>query len=148
MKHLHQLLIALCLIIAPIGMTSCAALLPALPAISTVVTDALVILNVIDAAVGDFFRQNPATPAKVQRAYREAFTRAMHALNAAQHAIEGEKKLDQQDYDAAFNAFKQAFIELKALLEQEGLMQNGMLRAGQDESVLIPEPQALTYRVR
>lgn len=144
---LSAALIALFTSTTVVGTTGCAAIMPVIPKIVSVVTDALVIMGIIDGAVQEYFRTHPNTPPEVIKKYRTVYNKAMNALNSAQHALEGVEDLDQDQYDAAFNEFKLAFIELKELLSKEGLMQGNALNASPGTTVVIPEPEALTLEV-
>lgn len=150
-KHrlgLAPLALALSLIIAAPATSGCAAVLPAIPTVVSVITDAIAILNIIDNAVQTYFATHPATPEKVKTAYASAYRKAMSSLNAANHALTGVEDLDQKQYDAAFAEFQLAYRELLDLLSKEGLMREGnQLRVSFDETVQLPEPAALTHRV-
>lgn len=145
---MRRLLKALLLATAlALPVTGCAAVLPAVTQILNVVTDALVVLNIIDNAVNEYFDNAPLTPPRVKRQYLELYRKALAALAAAQHALEGVEDLDQQEYDKAFQEFRDAYAELRELLRREGLMRENYLQTAKGEMVLVPEPQALTYKV-
>ena len=152
MKHLHRLglaplALALTLCVAAPVNTGCAAVLPVIPKIVAVITDAIAIMQIIDNAVQTYFATHPDVPAKVKQAYALAYRKAMDGLNAANHALTGVEDLDQQQYDAAFEEFKQAYLDLLDLLAKQGLMQGNQLRVSPTETVELPEPAALTFRV-
>lgn len=130
--------------------SGCAAALAALPQVTAVVTDALVVLNIIDAAVQDHFDQNPMTPPHVQREYAKALRDAVVALKAAEDALRGAESLSQEDYDRAFQQFREAYGKLLELLEKNGLVRQGYLMAGKGGGTPahLPEPAALTYQVK
>lgn len=132
-----------CVAVPTVG---CAALLSSLPAISAVVTDAMSVLEVIDAGARDWFRSHPDL-GQVQQAYLDAYAKAVNALNAANHVLAGATHITQEQFDAAFAEFRQAFAELRNVLELNGILQGNTLMVGQTP-VAIPEPAALTYQVR
>jgi len=146
-----RMLKALMLVAAlAIPVTGCAAALAALPQITSVVTDALVVLNIIDNAARDYFDTNPLTPPHVQRKYTELYRQTVVALKAAQEALRGADSMSQEDYDKAFQQFREAYGKLRELLEKNGLMRQGYLMAGKggQTQVYLPEPMALTYKVQ
>lgn len=143
----------LALLCATIGLgfslPSCAPVIAALPQVVAVITDAIATLSVIDKAVEQWMDAHPSIdPAKRAR-YREAYTRCVNALNAANHALAGVEKLDQSQVDAAFAEFKTAYYALRDLLVIEGVARadaQGRLSVG-DDAVVLPEPEALTFRL-
>lgn len=145
MKWLQRVVLGLALAVVVPAAAGCAALLSALPVVSTVVTDAMSVLEVIDVNVQEWFRQHPDQDA-VRRAYLDAYARAVNALNAASHALAGVKNVTQQEFDAAFADFRQAFYELRNVLVANRLMVGDQLMVGQT-TIVVPEPEALTYRV-
>jgi hypothetical protein len=145
-KSIRSLFVATTLALSLTTLVGCAAVLPLIPKIVSVITDAVLILDTIDTTVQEVFRQNPDIPDRTRAKYTIVMTKAQQALNSAQHTLQGTQDLDQKQYDAAFAEFKQAYTELLALLEKEGLMQNNMLGSGEG-AVQIPQPEALTYKV-
>lgn len=130
---------------APLG--GCAAVMPLIPQIVSIVTDAMVVMGIIDNAAQEYFRSHPNVDPMVRAKYVQAFQKAMVALNAAQHALRGAEDLDQKQYDAAFAEFKAAYQELLALLEKQGMMNQQYLSAAPGEQVYVPTPEALSYKV-
>jgi len=144
LRFARFLVLAVCL---GTPLAGCAAVMPLIPQIVSVVTDAMVVLGIIDNAVGEYFRSHPDLDPVVRARYVQAFQKAMTALNAAQHALRGAEDIDQQQYDAAFAEFKAAYQELLALLEKQGMLRQQYLSASPGTQVYVPTPEALTFRV-
>lgn len=144
---MNRLLVALTLALAIALAPACAAVLPVLPQIVSVLTDALAVLKIIDNAANEYFRTHPDTPPEVRARYVELYADAINALNAANHSLRGASDLDQKQYDAAFEEFKGAYVELAEFLKREGLMSGSMLKTGDGTEVKIPEPEALSFKV-
>lgn len=142
---LHKLLLAICLVVAAPAATGCAAVAAALPVLTAVVTDAFAVLSVIDGAARHWFTLHPNK--EVERHYLEVYTKTIKALNAANHALAGAKNLDQDQYDAAFAEFRDAYAELMELLERHGISEQQKLKLSDGSTVHLPEPLALTHRV-
>lgn len=143
----------LALLCATIGLgfslPSCAPIMAALPQVVAVITDAMATLTVIDQAVEQWLDAHPNVDPAKRAKYREAYTRCVSALNAANHALAGVEKLDQSQVDVAFAEFKTAYYALRDLLVIEGVARadtQGRLTVGTD-AVLLPEPEALTFRL-
>ena len=146
-KHAIRLAIALAVLVSvPAASTGCAAIMPVIPKIVSVLADAASTLAIIDTAVQEWFRLHPDVQPETRAKYVAIYTRTMRAMNAAQTSLRGVEKLDQEQYDAAFEDFKRAYIELRDFLSTEGMMQNGRMSAG-GEDVEIPEPEALRFQV-
>jgi hypothetical protein len=145
---LPKLFILLCLVF---GAPACATILPMLPKLVAVVTDAMATLTIIDGAVDQWIDQHPNVDPKLRAKYEAAYARCVAALNAANHALAGAEKLDQQDIDAAFAEFRAAYLAMRDLLVMEGVAVAGP----QDElsvgvatgAIVLPVPEALTYRL-
>jgi hypothetical protein len=146
-KLLCSLLLAITVTVPSVAVTSCAAILPVIPTVVSVLTDALVVLGIIDSAVNRYFNQHP-DKTDLQNKYVKAYQKALNALNAAQHTLNGVTELDQKKYDEAFSDFKGAYIALLDLLEQEGLMRGNKLTISENEKVELPTPDALTFKVK
>lgn len=146
---LHRLAIATIAIALTFGATvtatGCAAILPAIPKIVSVITDAMSILQIIDGAANEFFRTHPDVPPEVRAKYVTLHAKAVSALNGANHSLRGVEDLDQGDVDAAFAEFKAAYRELADFLASEGIMSGGTMKAGDGSTIAIPEPEALTF---
>lgn len=131
---------------------SCSAVLPFLPKIVAVVTDAISTLQVIDSAVARWMDARPNLDPKVRARYRASYERCVTALNAANRALAGVEKLDQQDIDAAFAEFREAYIALRDLLAIEGIARadaGGRLMVSSDgaDAIELPVPEAMTFRL-
>ena len=141
--------VKLCLLCVCLGMPlgGCAAVMPVIPQIVSVVTDAMVVLGIVDSSVQEYFRTHPDLDPAVRAQYVDVYQKALRALDAAQAALRGVEQLDQKQYDAAFAQFKAAYQELLDLLEQKGMLRQQYLSAAPGQSVYLPMPEALSYRV-
>lgn len=144
-KLLKLLLLCACLGL-PVG--GCAAIMPLLPKIVSVVTDAMLVMDIIDTAARTYFDTHPQVTPEVRQKYANVYTKALAALKAAQAACRGAEELDQAQYDQAFAEFRKAYAELMELLGKQGMLQGQYLAAAPGEQVYIPEPVALSYRVQ
>jgi hypothetical protein len=104
-------------------------------------------MQIIDAAVEEWFAMHPDVKPEVKKKYRQVYAKCQDALNAANHALAGTEELTQEQYDAAFQSFKEAYLELRDLLHREGIAVNDKLGTGQS-AMDLPEPMALSYRVQ
>jgi hypothetical protein len=149
MKNLARLMLrASCVLALILPISGCAALIPLIPQIVSVVTDALCVLGIIDKAVAEYWRTHPATDPVVVAKYNELYQKALAALNAAQKSLRGATELDQKEYDKAFADFKAAYAELQQLLRKQGVMQGNYLSVGAGQApVYIPDPEAITFQV-
>jgi hypothetical protein len=139
----------LCLMCVLLGapLSGCAAVMPVIPQIVSVVTDAMVIMGLIDSSVQEYFRTHPQIAPEVRSQYVEVYQKALRALNASQAALRGVEDLDQKKYDAAFLEFKTAYQELLDLLEKEGILRQQYLSAGPGDQIYLPTPEALSFQV-
>ncbi len=140
-----KLLLLCCCLGAPLG--GCAAVMPVIPQIVSVVTDAMVIMGIIDNAAQEYFRTHPNVTPEARAKYVNLYQKALNALNTAQHALTGVEDLDQKQYDAAFSEFRKAYQELTDLLDRQGMLNQGYLSAAPGEQVYVPAPVALAYKV-
>lgn len=146
-RTVSSLLTAICISLTVPVMTGCAAAIPVLTQIAAVVTDAFVVLQIIDRAATEWFQLHPHVPPEVRAEFERVYQKALLALNAAQRAIAGSTELSQREYEAAFADFKQAYYELLQLLQREGIARaDRTVLVGTSQTVL-PEPLALTYQV-
>lgn len=131
--------------------TGCASLggvIPVLQDAILVAEDGQSILQALRAAF-DFFSATNILSQDVQVKAQQAFQDAALALDAAVRALHGGKELDDQQIDAAFEDFRQAYTNLVAILRDLGVVQEkatGLLAAkrGDKDVVLIP----LAFKVR
>lgn len=152
MTHRPRLFVSLLLALSfAISLPACAAVGPLLPKLVSVITDAVVTLNVIDSAVEQWVARHPEVDPKVVAAYRAAYARCEAALAAANHALAGAKDLDQDDVDAAFEEFRIAYLALRDMLVLDRIAvptPNGELSVGSaPDAIVLPTPEALTYRI-
>jgi hypothetical protein len=126
--------------------SNCATLVTSLPVIIAAVQDGSMVVDTIARFVELYFAKHgdksPVDPEKV----RTAIERTRMALNAALRAAQGAEKLDQAQVDAAFADFKQAYIELTALVAPLGVRTGDKLSA-RPGGLSVPEPMALKLRV-
>jgi hypothetical protein len=145
----RMLLVILCLATATATFSACATLLPLIPQIVSIVTDAMNVLDIVDTAVNQYLRTHPNTPPEFAQKYAVLYAKTRTALNAATNSLKGVSDLDQKQYDSAFAEFKTAYLELTALLEKQGVTTGGYLTASLDSGpVRIPEPEALRFQVQ
>jgi hypothetical protein len=127
------------------------AVLPMLPKIVAVVTDAIATMQVIDSAVERWMDAHPNLDPKVRARYRAAYERCVTALNAANHALAGVEKIDQQDIDTAFAEFRAAYIALRDLLVVEGIARaddtGSLTVSAASDLISLPTPEAMTYQL-
>ena len=145
MLKLIKLVLICCCLGLPAG--GCAAIMPVIPQIVSVVTDAMLIMDIIDTTARTFFDTHPQVSPEVRQKYADVYAKALNALNVAQAALRAAEDLDQAQYDRAFAEFKQAYSELMDLLGKQGMVQGQYLAATPGQHVYLPEPLALTYRV-
>lgn len=146
-RFVVTLLVILVSFCSVVTATGCAAVIPMIPKIASVITDAIAILQIIDGAVQEFFRTHPDAPPELRARYTALHAKSLAALNAANHSLEGVEDLDQNQVDAAFAEFRAAYLELRDFLASEGLMVGGVVKAGDGTEIQIPEPEALTVRI-
>jgi hypothetical protein len=130
-----------------VTLPSCPELWEVLPKIVSVVTDAILVLDQVEAFAANHFVANP-NPEK-ERAVAMAIGKCRNALGAAQRALKGSEDLGQEQVDNAFAHFRGAWAELSALLTGVPgirLQRAGapMLTAAPGELVLL-EPEALDF---
>lgn len=125
----------------------CKTIMPVIPKVVSVLNDATTVLNIIDGAAQEFFRQYPDIPPEKRAKYVELHARALSAVNAANSTLRGVQDIDQGQYDAAFLEFRRVYAELKKFIEAEGIMQAGQLRASDGTPQPLPDPVALTFKV-
>jgi len=148
----QAIVIALCLIVVPVSTTGCVrGAIPVLSNVAAVLDDAANILRAIDLTVRSFFFQgDPDARTK----YEKLMAGAYAGLGVATKAIAGLEDLDQAKYDEAFEEFKKAYAELAAYLKESGALRSSKLRLGASgqsvagDEIELPEPMALSYRVR
>jgi hypothetical protein len=125
-------------------LTACAPVLSNLPTVIAAVQDGVMVIDTISRFVEAWMARNPG---KVDEAkIRGTIERARGALNVALRTAQGTQKLDQAQVDAAFSDFKQAYIELLALVAPLGVQTGDKLMARPD-TISVPEPMALKIKV-
>jgi hypothetical protein len=118
----------------------------ALSKIAAGISDAQVVLDLVQSAVNQFFamRPKPDAQAKVQ----EALDRSRLAVGVAIRAANGAQALSDDQLAAAFANFEKAWGELQALLTEFGVsQQDGTFGAGAGgyRSPPIPVPLAVAF---
>lgn len=146
---LHKLCLSVFLLCAaPLALTGCPAAAALFPTIAAVVSDATAVLSIIERAVDSWFthKPNPELQAKINTALSETWA----ALRVATAATEGAESLTQEEYDAAFKDFQDAYTELHDMLKRVGILRGTQLLGSPEavEGVEIPEPMALSYKVK
>ena len=133
-------------------LTSCHALLAALPEIIAVVTDAMLVLDQIQAFVDRYFKGAPNPPNEAT--VRDAMARARAALQLVNRAALAAEDIEQKDYDAAIKEFEQAYNDLLIVVNRRvpglRIQRQGdppMMLASEDE-LIVPEPIAIGYKLR
>jgi hypothetical protein len=130
------------------GLTACAPIMAALPTVIAAVTDAVVILDQIEAFVDAYFARNPDPPKQALAAKAIAKTRA--SLNTALRTSRGTEELNQERVDQAFAEFRAAYQDLLVVVGPLGVRPPGALTAApaSGEVLEVPEPEALHLSVR
>jgi hypothetical protein len=145
--YLPLLPLLLCLGASCIAVVSCAAIMPLIPEIVSVIDNAFFVMNVIDKAVDEWHQNHPDADPRFFSDYRLAYVKTETALDAARKAMQGSTALDQKSYDAAFADFKNAYADLVILLSNQGIAKDGKLMASGSYSIPLPQPKAMTYQV-
>lgn len=149
-KMLRETVVALSLVVVvgtavPLG--GCAAIVSALPAVISAVTDASLVLSTIESFVNAYFASH--ADAEKQKSVALAITRARTSLDGALRIAHGAEKLDQAKVDEAFAEFKIAYTELIGMVDSIGIKsgpQNRMM-AGPG-TLTVPQPLALSLKVK
>jgi hypothetical protein len=117
---------------------------PVLTDVAAVLEDSAQVLQMVDFVVRGFFEKAP-------EASRERYERLMAAAHAslgvAAKSLRGVEDLSQEQYDAAFVKFREAYAELMAFLRASGALSDGMRAGSGSGAPRFPAPSALTYQV-
>jgi len=118
-----------------------------LPTVISVISEAAVVLDSIEAAGNDHFARNPdeATAKK----FRKGISKARSSLALASRLSKGTDAAAKQDIDAAFDEFKKAYSDVLALLGPLGVVApssgDGTMAAPDgDGPLMVPPPEAFT----
>jgi hypothetical protein len=124
----------------------CASVAAALPHIIAAIVDGGHVIDTIASFVAKWFAAHPDPT--TQKKVDEAISKARRALNVALRSAEGTDKLDQAKVDAAFEDFKQAYLELISLVRPYGVSQEGEPpKANADGAgLVVPPPLAIVGR--
>jgi hypothetical protein len=131
--------------LAPV-LPGCAAIVSNLPVIIAAVQDGSMVVDTIARFVEMYFAKHDKPPVDPEKV-RTAIERTRMALNAALRAAQGAEKLNQAQVDAAFADFKQAYLDLTALVAPLGV-QTGDKLSARPGGLLVPEPMALKLKVQ
>lgn len=142
MKFVHALFLMLAVSFAAVPTVGCTAAQgqQVLSTITTLVQDAEVILETIDAAATVFFIAHPNPTLQAQ--YEADLAKCEAALTTASRAAQGVAALTQDQIDAAFVDFKAAYAALTSLLQSGGIMSapNTMAAAPGQAPVQVQTP--------
>jgi hypothetical protein len=148
---MRQITIALTL---ALSLVACAPVLSALPTVISAVVDGVQILDMI-AQHADLVLAQTNADAATKAKVHEALARARAALNAALRAAQGAEQagnLDQASAEAAFAAFKEAYLALLEVVRPLGVRESGdMLSARASFSgttLMVPRPEAFRLQVK
>jgi hypothetical protein len=133
------LTLALCL-----ALPACAAVLAYLPTALAVISDAVLVLQQIEAFARGYFaaHPDPVTQAKIDA----ALLRARSALDAATRLANGAQALDAKQFAAALADFRAAYDDLLVLVGPIGVhhaVEGLDLGTGYGGDLIVPEPLAL-----
>lgn len=147
MNHAHKFFTTVCLL-AALTLTTGGCIRGAGPVLSKVaagVSDAALVLDLIQSSVNAFFAQTPK--ADVQAKIQHAIDKSRLAVSVAIKATHGAQALSDDQVAAAFLNFQKAYGELQALLSENGLSQpdGSFAGAGGYRSPPIPPPLALSF---
>ena len=138
----------LCVLLCALSLSGCAAFAAvagALPTVIQLVQDAVLVIDQIDSAARPFFEKEEN--AEFLKEYDEKMFVAKKSLQIALRASEGGKKLSDEEIDAAFADFRDAYKDLLGLLRDHGLMSEaGAMKASSGVSIDVEAPLALTLR--
>jgi len=137
-------IVSFALLLSPVAV-GCGAIVATLPAIIAAVTDGLMVVDAIKEFTDTYFKVQPNTV--LQDKVIAALTRAKQALNTALHITQGTEKLTQEQVNAAFADFRQAYADLLVLVTPLGVTTGDSLRATPG-GLYVPEPMALTLSSR
>lgn len=133
-------------------LTGCAAIAAVLPDVIAAVLDGMQIIDVIEQFVARYFQSHPDPVA--QKKVDDAILKARTALNVALRSAQGAKNLDDAQIDKAFEDFKQAYLELMALVRPYGVtpasspaVMKATLSASGD-TLTVPQPTAFKRGAR
>lgn len=143
---MRKLLITLLAASAALPITGCfATIIPVIAKVATVVNDATAVLSIIQRAVDGWFLHKPNQ--ELEQRANDLITNTWTALRVANATTSGAESLSQEDYDAAFKDFQEAYSELHSFLKENGILKGTKLGMGNGSSEEIPPPLALSLRV-
>lgn len=153
MKHrmLTLLLVPLLLLSAA---PACGPLLSFLPKVIAAVTDAALIVDMIEQHAQLALTQAGADEPTRRKVY-DALARTKAALNAALRAAQAAEtagNLDQASIEMAFAKFKEAYAYLLQVVQPYGISEQGDTLSARAEvsgtTLKVPKPEALTLRLQ
>ena len=151
----NKLIAFMATVLIPVVLTAivpaCATVSSMLPHVIAAVVDGMGVIDAIAHFVGRYFDRNPNPEA--QKTIDAALLKCRKALNAALHVAKGADKIDQARVDAAFEEFKQAYLELIDLVRPYGVSMDSdekeTFSASADGTRLtVPTPESITRRPR
>lgn len=130
-------------LLLPLPVTSCAAVLKALPTVIQYVQDAQIVLDMIDQQAKPLIS---LAEQDVQKDYSRAMGVARSSLQVALRSTKGADELSKEKVDESFENFREAYKELTSVLQRAGLMNaDGMMKAAPGmQQVTVPEPLAIS----
>lgn len=132
--------------IAALSTSGCfAALVPMVAKIATVVSDATAVLSIIEQATSTWFKHRPN--AELEQESSRLIVNAYTALRVANSTTSGADSLSQEEYDAAFKDFQEAYTELHSFLKDNGILKGTKLGLGNGKTEEIPPPLAMSLKV-
>jgi hypothetical protein len=123
-----------------VPVASCAAVVAALPTVSAVVIDAMLVVDTIAQFVDGVFKVKPDP--ELQAKIGKAIARTKIALDAALRIAQGTDKLTKEQLDGAFADFRVAYADLIALVGPLGVTTGEGLHA-RPGGLTVPTPLAL-----
>ena len=138
-----KILSVFCLCFALSGCAAFGAVIGALPTITQLVQDAMLVLDQIDSTARPFFEREEN--ADLLREYDRRMFQAKKTLQVALRASEGGQKLNDEEIDAAFAEFREAYKDLLGLLRDSGLMSaEGGMKTSSGVDIDVEAPLAVT----
>jgi hypothetical protein len=144
-RSLRKVAAGMALVLSTASLTACTTLSTLLPHVIAAVVDGQQVVEAIAAFVAKWFLAHP--DALLQAKVDAAISKCRSALNVALRTAEGSKDLTESQVGSAFDAFKQAYLELIGLVAPFGVVQSSTaLRAAPSgTSLSVPTPLAFEH---
>lgn len=142
-------------LVSGVSSMACAPIVAALPHIIAAVVDAGQIIDTIVAFVDRYFASHPDPAA--QKKVDEAVVKVRGALNVLLRVANGVEDASNEKVDAAFEQFKQAYLELLGLVKPYGVIPAGagdreqfpkMSVSAKGDTLTVPDPVAFNPKAR